>query len=50
MSKPDGDSLHNLQLAMKEDDKLAILKHIIQQECLKTIKEIPSEIQPYWTF
>ena len=43
-------SLHNLQLATKEDDKLAILKHIIQQGWPKTIREVPPEIQPYWTF
>ena len=35
---------------MKEDDKLAIFKNIIQQGWPKTIKEVPSKIQPYWTF
>ena len=48
--KARSDSLHNLQIATKDDDKLAILKHIIQQGLLKTIKEVPSEMQPYWTF
>ena len=48
--KARSDSLHNLQLATKDDDKLAILKHIIQQGWPKTIKEVPSKIQPYWTF
>ena len=48
--KARSDSLHNLQLATKDDDKLAILKHIIQKGWLKTIKEVPSEIQPYWTY
>ena len=43
-------SLHNLQIATQDDDKLAILKHIIQQGWPNTIKEVPSEIQPYWTF
>ena len=27
-----------------------ILKHVIQQGCPKTIKEVPNEIQKYWTF
>ena len=48
--KARSDSLHNLQLAMKDDDKLAILKHVIQKGWPKTIKEVPSQIQPYWTF
>ena len=48
--KARSDSLHNLQLATKDDDKLAIVKHIIQQGWPKTIKEVPPEIQPYWTF
>ena len=48
--KARSDSLHNLQIATQDDDKPAILKHIIQQRWPKTIKEVPSEIQPYWTF
>ena len=48
--KARNDSLHNLQIATQDNDKLTILKHIIQQGWLKTIKEVPSEIQPYWTF
>ena len=48
--KARSNSLHNLQMATQDDDKLAILKHIIQQGWLETIKEVPSEIQPYWTF
>ena len=48
--KARSNSLHNLQLATKDDDKHAILKHIIQQVWPKTIKEVPSKIQPYWTF
>ena len=27
-----------------------IVKHIIQQGWLKTIKEVPTEVQKYWTF
>ena len=48
--KARSNSLQNLQLAMKDEDKLAILKTIIQQGWPKTIREVPSEIQPYWTF
>ena len=43
-------SLHNLQIATQDDDKLVILKHVIQQGWPKTIKEIPTEVQKYWTF
>ena len=32
------------------DDTLAILKYTIQKGWPSTIKELPSEIQPYWTF
>ena len=48
--KARSDSLHNLQIATQDEDKLTILKHIIQQGWLKTINGVPSEIQPYWTF
>ena len=39
-----------MRIATKDDNKLAILKHTIQQGWPKTIKEAPQEIQPYWTF
>ena len=48
--KARNDSLHNIQLATQADDNLAILKYIIQQGWPKTIKEVPQEIQKYWTF
>ena len=38
------------ELATQDNDKLAILKHIIQQEWPRTIKEVLSEVQLYWTF
>ena len=47
--KARSDSLHNLHLATQDHDKLVILKHIIQQGWLKTIKEVPTEVQKYWT-
>ena len=47
--KARSESLHNLQIATQDDDKLAILKHIIQQGWSNTPKEVPSEVQPNWT-
>ena len=44
------DSLQQLRLATQADDKLAILKHTIMQGWPKTIKQVPPELQPYWTF
>ena len=49
-SKARSNSLHNLQIATQDDDKLASFKHIIQQGWPKTIKEVPSEVQQYGTF
>ena len=48
--KARNDSLHSIRLVTQADDNLAILKHIIQQGRPKTIKEVPQEIQKYWTF
>ena len=48
--KARSDSLHNLQIATQGDDKIGILKHIIHQGWPNTIKEVPPEVQQYWTF
>ena len=48
--KARNDSLHNIWLATQANDNLVILKYIIQQGWPKTIKEVPQEIQKYWTF
>ena len=48
--KARNDSLHRIRLATQADDNLVILKHIIQQGSPKTVKEVPQEIQKYWTF
>ena len=48
--KARSDSLHNIQIATQADDKLTILKHIIQQGWPKTIREVPIKVQKYWTF
>ena len=44
------DSLQQLHEASQANDTLAILKYTIQKGWPSTIKELPSEIQPYWTF
>ena len=44
------DSLQQLCEASQADDTLAILKYTIQKGWPSTIKELPNEIQPYWTF
>ena len=44
------DSLNQLHLATQEDDEHALLKHTITQGWPSTIKEVPSVIQPHWTF
>ena len=44
------DSLQQLCEALQADDTLAILKCTIQKGWPSTIKELPSEILPYWIF
>ena len=44
------DSLHQLRLLMQADDELALLKHTIMQGLPKSIKQVPPELQPFWTF
>ena len=44
------DSLQQLRLATQADDELAILKYTIMHGWPKTIKQVPPELQPYWTF
>ena len=39
-----------MRIATQEDDELALLKHTITHGWPSTIREVPSEIQPYWTF
>ena len=43
-------SLQEIRIAMQEDDQLALLKHIITHGWPNTISEVPSVIQPFWTF
>ena len=44
------DSLHQLRLSMQADDETALLKHTIMQGWPKSIKQVPPELQPFWTF
>ena len=43
-------SLNQLRVATQEDDVLVLLKQVITQGWPSSIKEVPSELQPYWTF
>ena len=44
------DSLNKIRTATKQDDELVLLKHTITHGWPNTIREMPSEIQVYWTF
>ena len=44
------DSLQQLREATHTDDTLAILKYTIHQGWQSSIKDLPSKIQPLWTF
>ena len=48
--KARSDSLNQLCIATQEDDKLVLLKHTITNGWPNSIKEVPHEIQAYWTF
>ena len=43
------DTLNQMRIAT-QDDELALLKHTIMYGWSSTIREVLSEIQPYWTF
>ena len=44
------DSLQQMREATQADDTLSIFKYTIHQGWLSSIKEVPSKIQPFWTF
>ena len=46
--KASSESLYQLRLAIQEDDVLVLLKYTITQGWPSNIKEVPSELQPYW--
>ena len=42
--------MNQLHIATQEDDELVLLKHTITNGWPNSIKEVPPEIQAYWTF
>ena len=42
--------MNQLHIATQEDDELILLKHTITHRWPNSIKEVPPEIQAYWTF
>ena len=48
--KARSDTLNQLHTATQEDDELILLKHTITNRWPNSIKEVPPEIQVYWTF
>ena len=48
--KARSDTLNQLHTATQEDDELILLKHMITNGWPNSIKEVPPEIQVYWTF
>ena len=44
------ESLQQIREATQADNTLVILKYTIQQGWPSSIKEVPSKIQPFWTF
>ena len=44
------DSLQDLRIATQEEDELCLIKHTIMTGWPSTIREVPTKIQPYWTF
>ena len=49
LSNPD-DVIQDIRLETAKDDKLSLLKHIVTTGWPEQIREVPKEIQPYWTF
>ena len=44
------DNLNEIRIATQEDDELVLFMHTITHGWPSTIREVPSEIQAYWTF
>ena len=47
--KARSDTLNQLHVATKKDDKLILLNHTITNGWPHSIKEVPHKIQAYWT-
>ena len=48
--KARSDTLNQLCIATQEDGELILLKHTITNGWPNSIKEVPPEIEAYWTF
>ena len=44
------DSFNQLRVSTQADDELALLKHTIMKGWLRSIKQVPPVLQPYWTY
>ena len=44
------DTLNQVHTDTQDDDELILLTHTITNEWPNSIKEVPPEIQAYWTF
>ena len=49
LSNPD-DVIQDIKLETAKDDELSLLKHVVTTGWPEWIREVPKEIQPYWTF
>ena len=49
LSNPD-DVIQDIRLQTAKDDELPLLKHIVTTGWPEQIREVPKEVQPYWTF
>ena len=49
LSNPE-DVIHDIRLETAKDDELSLLKHIVTTGWPEQIREVPKEVQPYWTF
>ena len=44
------DVIQDIRLETAKDGKLSLLKHIVTTGWPEQIREVPKEVQPYWTF
>ena len=49
LSNPDN-VIQDIRLETAKDDELSLLKHVVTTGWPEHIREVPKEIQPYWTF
>ena len=49
LSTPD-DVIQDIRIETAKDDELSLLKHTVTTGWPEQIREVPKEVQPYWTF